>query len=103
MPTDEYADRTSGALFVNNRKMKESQPDHNGKLQISKELLRELVDRAKSGGEIKLDLSVWERTSKAGLDYLSINAVISPPEQDDSWDRPRSAPARRENNEDIPF
>ncbi len=74
----EYQNRdiTQGALFINDRKNAEKQPDFRGELTLSKALLKELVERIKEGKEAKLSLSVWKMKSKAGNEYQSIAAQI---------------------------
>jgi hypothetical protein len=41
-------------------------------MTLSKDLLKELVEVVKSGGEAKLALAVWPKTSKNGVEYLSL-------------------------------
>lgn len=71
---DKYSDKdlTQGALFINTRRSKDNHPNYRGEITISKSLLRELVERAKQGGDIKIALAAWERKSKAGNRYLSV-------------------------------
>ncbi len=69
-------DITQGALFVNGRKSASNQPDYRGELTLSKALLRELVELVKAGGEAKLSLAVWKKTSKSGNDYMSLAGQV---------------------------
>lgn len=69
-------DITQGALFVNNRKKSQNHPDFRGELTLSKALLKELVEKAKAGEEAKMSLSVWQKTSKAGNQFMSVAAQI---------------------------
>jgi|DEB19_MinimDraft_3_1074340.scaffolds.fasta_scaffold10691_2 hypothetical protein len=73
---NDYADRTSGALFTNTRKQKSNHPDFTGNMTFSKDLLRQMVDIARAGGEIKLSISGWDKTSKAGNRFISLNASV---------------------------
>lgn len=74
----EYQNRdiTQGALFINNRKTSQNQPDFRGELTLSKALLKELVEKAKAGEEAKMSLSVWKKKSKAGNEFMSVAAQI---------------------------
>lgn len=63
-----------GVLFINKKKTTDRQPDYTGNLEISRELLGELVAAAKAGKEIKMDISGWKKQSKAGNNFLSIVA-----------------------------
>lgn len=63
-----------GVLFINKRKTTDKHPDYTGSLEISRELLGELVAAAKAGKEIKMDVSGWKKQSKAGNNFLSIVA-----------------------------
>lgn len=64
----------SGALFTNTRKTSDKHPDYTGSLEISMDVLKVLVEQAKSGQSIKMDIAGWKKTSKAGKTFLSILA-----------------------------
>lgn len=64
----------SGALFTNTRKTSDKHPDYTGSLEISMDVLKVLVEQAKSGQPIKMDIAGWKKTSKAGKSFLSILA-----------------------------
>jgi uncharacterized protein (DUF736 family) len=63
-----------GVLFTNNRKTKDTQPDFRGNLEISKDLLKVLVEQAKAGEKINMDVAGWKKTSKTGTDFISMKA-----------------------------
>jgi hypothetical protein len=96
-----------GALFINKRKQKENHPDQRGEITLSKELLRELVEMAKSGKEPKVAVAGWNKMSKAGNPYISLS--VQPfVEYDKSKAAPKPAPAAKKqedfnDDEDIPF
>lgn len=92
-------DQTSGALFVNNRKQQQNHPDFRGELTISKAVLKELVEKAKAGEDIKLAIAGWNKTSKAGTDYVSLAGSI-PREYEPSRSSSRRS---RDDDGDIPF
>lgn len=70
----DYEDRSTGALFKNKNIKSDKHPAMRGELTINKALLRELVDAAKAGDPIKLSISAWNNTSKAGNQYISLAA-----------------------------
>ena len=60
----------NGSLFVNDRKNADSHPDFNGKLIISRALLQKLL--AEAQGDITIEISAWEKTTKADQIWLSL-------------------------------
>lgn len=80
----------SGAIFINDRKTKDSQPDLTGSLllegidptSISTELAELLRKEAPQFlGEIKYRLASWKKESKNGKKFISISASIPEEEQ----------------------
>jgi len=63
-----------GALFANDRKTNDKQPDYRGNLEISVDLLKLLVEQHKGQGKINMDISGWKKTTKSGSMFLSIKA-----------------------------
>jgi uncharacterized protein (DUF736 family) len=63
-----------GALFANDRKTNDKQPDYRGNLEISVDLLKLLVEQHKGGEKISMDVAGWKKTSKSGTMFLSIKA-----------------------------
>ena len=61
MPKGEYDNTNSGALFKNNRKEKETQPDMTGVLDVEGKDFR---------------ISAWSNQSKKGESYLSIKVSV---------------------------
>ena len=64
----------SGVLFVNDRKRKENSPDYTGKLELSEEVISDLVDQQTRGVEKPVvSLVGWKKVSgKTGKTFLSI-------------------------------
>jgi len=62
----------TGNLFSTGNKQTKSQPDESGSMVLSKDLVKELVERIKSGKEAKLSLAVWHNTSLAGKPYKTL-------------------------------
>ena len=62
--TDGYDNLNRGALFKNDRKEKETQPDYKGSLNV---------------GGVDYWISSWLQTSKAGVKYMSL--AVNPKEE----------------------
>jgi hypothetical protein len=63
-----------GVLFQNRRKTQQNHPDMTGSLEISGDLLTELVNAANNGQPIKMDISAWTKSDKNGNKFLSLTA-----------------------------
>lgn len=66
--------RCDGAIFTNNFKDNDKKPDWTGDIEMSKSMLKELVNKIKSGdvgenGGVVLKQALWNRTSKNGNEY----------------------------------
>lgn len=107
-----------GVLFPNSRKTQQNHPDMTGSLEISGELLIDLVCAADSGQPIKMDISAWTKTSKTGSKFLSLTArkPFVPQQQGNGsgWGnrqqqapQPQQRPQQRQNppslDDEIPF
>lgn len=63
----------SGALFTNEKKSKNTQPDYTGNLELSDDVVNDLVDQMQRGiAKPKIDLAGWKRVSKNGRTFLSV-------------------------------
>jgi hypothetical protein len=92
----------SGVLFTNNRKEKPSQPDYTGSLEISDEVLSDLVSQMERGiSKPKLDLAGWKRVSKKnGSTFLSLVGNVQYEKKDQGSPAPQ---ARTSLNDEVPF
>lgn len=61
--------QSDGAIYQNNFKKTDKQPDWTGKIEIHRDTLKELVEKAKTGEPAELRVALWDRTSKNGNDY----------------------------------
>ena len=78
----------SGAIFKNDKKTAEKQPDYNGKIVVD-------------GNEKQIAL--WLRTSEKGLKYFSV-AISEPYNKQAETNAPQSpAQAAANVNDDLPF
>lgn len=77
--------KSKGGLWPHN-KTSEKQPDVTGHIEISKDVLRMLVNQAKAGvSEIKLQVAGWDRTAKNNGQryiYLTSEAYVEKEWQD---------------------
>jgi len=64
----------SGVLFTNNRKRSDKSPDYTGKLELSDEVLQDLMSQMERGVEKPvLSLIGWKKVSqKTGNTFLSL-------------------------------
>lgn len=67
--------KISGAIFHNNRKSRDNQPDVTGEMELDQEVLRTLMRDAQADpeGVVKVRLAGWNKVSKGGARYLSLN------------------------------
>lgn len=84
------AENAKGGLFKNDRKTG-SQPDYTGNIELTPELLKELLAEAEKGSPYKARLAAWIKTGRKGT-FLSVSlnapfskggAPMGRPRQDD--------------------
>lgn len=88
---EQYDNTNRGALFKNDRKETDKQPDYTGKINVK-------------GTEQRL--AGWIRQSKSGQTYLSIEASDPLPEgwvNEKPADKPEGPSASNQVEDDIPF
>ena len=77
--------KTKGGLWQHN-KTSDKQPDVKGHIEITRDVLRMLVNQAKAGvPEIKLQIAAWDRTAQSNgqrYQYLTAEAYVSKEHQD---------------------
>ena len=66
--------QSDGAIYTNDYKNSEKQPDWTGKVSVSRDMLKELVNKLRGGdtnenGGVDLRVALWNRTSKNGKEY----------------------------------
>ena len=67
------------ALFKNNYATTDRHPSEVGKIELSEELLKAIVERSDKGQMVVLREAGWERTSKAGTKYKSCKLELDRP------------------------
>jgi hypothetical protein len=76
----DYA-KSTGAVFAG-KKTHEKMPDYVGRLEVTKEQIKELVELGRQGHPIELRLAMWDRKSKeSGKPYKYISAEPNKPRQ----------------------
>tara|TARA_R110002096_G_scaffold415366_2_gene617229 strand:- start:330 stop:650 length:321 start_codon:yes stop_codon:yes gene_type:complete len=66
--------QSDGAIYTNDYKNSDKQPDWTGKVSVSRDMLKELVEKLRGGdtnenGGVDLRVALWNRTSKNGKEY----------------------------------
>ena len=100
-----YEERTQsdGAIYTNNYKQTDKQPDWTGKVALTKGLLKELVNKIKEekGDSVEMRVARWNRTSKSGNEYKYARLDIP---QQQRQPEPKPEPEVEQfSDDDIPF
>ena len=100
--------QSDGAIYTNNYKQASNQPDWTGKVMLSKEILKELVTKLKSGNAdgVEMRVALWDRTSKNGNEYKY--ARLDVPQEQQQRQQPERKPEPVSepddfDDDDIPF
>jgi len=64
------------AVFKNKYAKTDRHPSEVGKIEFTREFLKVMVDRAKTGTMPVLRVAMWERTSKAGMPYKNFRLEL---------------------------
>ena len=68
--------KVEGAIFTNSYKKQPKHPDWTGTIELSKSILKELVERAKANQEIAISVAMWNRRSKEGKTYKYVSVEL---------------------------
>tara|TARA_E500000318_G_scaffold74336_1_gene68993 strand:+ start:1215 stop:1529 length:315 start_codon:yes stop_codon:yes gene_type:complete len=97
----------SGVLFTNDRKQKPNQPDYTGDLELSDEVINDLVEQMSRGvTKPKLRLAGWKKTSqKTGKVFVSLTGSMYQESNQKKENADGFAPQRAQavTGDDIPF
>lgn len=100
----------SGGLWINKDKVAGSnQPDKTGKVELTRELVKELVDQLNDGNEYGIiRLAGWDQVSGSGSNWTNVKASsITPPNKGQrTAPQPNTQsppPPETEVNDKIPF
>mgnify|MGYP003114160387 FL=1 len=99
--------QSDGAIYTNNYKKAQNQPDWTGKVMLSKEILKELVTKLKAENSdgVEMRVALWDRTSKNGNEYKYARLDV-PQEQQKPQPVPQPEPepdVEDIDDDDIPF
>ena len=97
--------QSDGAIYTNDYKQNDKQPDWTGKVEISRDMLKELVSIVKEGGTGELRVALWNRTSKNGKEYKYARLDI-PQKKEEPKEEPvkdSSDDIETFTDDDIPF
>ncbi len=75
--------QSDGAIYTNNFKQKDTHPDWTGKVEMSRDMLKELVTIVKNGCTGELRVALWNRTSKNGNEYKYCRLDIPPQKKEE--------------------
>ena len=98
--------QTDGAIYTNNYKTGDKQPDWTGKVAFDKALLKALVEKIKNGEEAEVRVALWDRRSKNGNDYKYARFDIPKPQTQQGDPRPTPPVQQTKpelSDDDIPF
>ncbi len=102
--------QSDGAIYTNDFKNSEKQPDWTGKVSISRNMLKELVEKMRGGstdenGGVELRVALWNRTSKNGKEYKYARLDIPKPKEEVKPEQVQNVDDNLDtfNDEDIPF
>lgn len=79
-----------GAIFVNNNKENDKHPDKRGMIEVESDTV------LKAG--VKYQISIWNSTSKSGLDYESIRITEPYTKKEDTAPQVQAG-----SSDDLPF
>jgi len=68
--------KVEGAVFANTYKKQPKHPDFTGKIELSKTILKALVERAKANQDLSISMAMWDRVSKDGKVYKYVSIEL---------------------------
>ena len=96
--------QSDGAIYTNNYKQNDKQPDWTGKVTLDKNLLKALVEKVKGGEEAEMRVALWDRTSKNGNEYKYARLDIPQQQKKAEPTPPVVEESKPElSDDDIPF
>ena len=101
----DYADepKIDFAVFKNNYAKTDRHPSEVGKIEFTREFLKVMVDRAKTGTMPVLRVAMWERVSKAGMPYKNFRLELERIKTEVPEATVEEAPVEEENDDGLPF
>tara|TARA_R110002020_G_scaffold62814_2_gene167623 strand:- start:1768 stop:2079 length:312 start_codon:yes stop_codon:yes gene_type:complete len=101
----DYADepKIDFAVFKNNYAKTDRHPSEVGKIEFTREFLKVMVDRAKTGTMPVLRVAMWERVSKAGMPYKNFRLELERIKAEVSEPVVEEASPEGENDDGLPW
>ena len=88
------------ALFKNKYATTDRHPSEVGKIELPKGFLKAIVERANTGHMVVLRVAMWERISKAGMQYKSFKLELDQSTSASSKETPKE---ETEDEDILPF
>ena len=86
------------AVFKNKYAKADKHPSEVGKIEFTREFLKAMVERAKTGQMPVLRVAMWENVSKAGMPYKNFRLELDRPRNEDP-----EPEAEAEEDDGLPF
>jgi hypothetical protein len=90
------------AIFPNKFAKTDRHPKKTGKIEITREFLKAMLERAKTGEMPVLKVAMWEKTSQAGNNYDNFRLELARSESPITVDKDLNDKAD-EADDDFPF
>tara|TARA_R100000773_G_C4107613_1_gene49371 strand:+ start:93 stop:395 length:303 start_codon:yes stop_codon:yes gene_type:complete len=93
----------SGGLWQNFKKKSERQPDYTGYLEISSDVVSDLVNQVENSDRAKCSIASWKKVSKKGSTWLRI--TVEKFDEDRNKTQQKEEPVENKSNieDNIPF
>ena len=91
------------AVFKNNYAKTDRHPSEVGKIEFTREFLKVMVDRAKTGTMPVLRVAMWERVSKAGMPYKNFRLELERVKTEVPEAEAGEASAEGESDDGLPW
>ena len=88
--------------WKNDRKSRDGQPDFTGFLNLSAELLAEIMAEADRAGSVELRMSMWKNPAKEGK-KACLSGSVEPKQSSGAGTGAGTGPEREVKSDDIPF
>lgn len=101
---NDWADvpKVNFAMFPNKYCKTDMHPKKTGKIEITREFLKAMLERAKTGEMPVLKVAMWEKTSQAGNNYDNFRLELARSEATITVDKDLNDEAD-EADDDFPF
>ena len=100
--------QNTGNVYKNRYKDNDRKPDWTGKIEVSKEFLKDLVSKVKNGDEAVIEVAQWNRVAKNSGNPYMYTTLAEPwqkKEQNFAQEEPQTKTEEIEefDEDDIPF